>query len=124
MNEDFYGSIDKLIEFGMSGKVAEAMMNAMNNAMQRMQMPNYTKVNQINMVENPVQMPSPNPKRFYVGINNVPVGPLDIEEMKQRALEGEITPNSLVWYEGLPGWAKVSQLEEIKNILPPAFPKP
>ena len=64
MNEDFYGSIDKLVEFGLSGKVAEAMMNAMNSAMQNMQMPNYSTVNQINMAS-PVTMPSMNPKKIF-----------------------------------------------------------
>ena len=41
MNEDFYGSIDRLVEFGMSTKIADAMMNAMNSSMANMQMPNY-----------------------------------------------------------------------------------
>lgn len=124
MNEDFYGSIDRLVEFGMSSKVADAMINAMNQTMANMQMPNYQRVNQINMQSN-VAVPSVSPRRFFVGIDNAPVGPLDIDELKQKIASKELTPETLVWYQGLPGWAQAKTLNEV-NILfsqvPPEMP--
>lgn len=124
MNEDFYGSIDRLVEFGMSSKVADAMINAMNQTMANMQMPNYTRVNQINMQSN-VAVPPASPKRFFVGIDNAPVGPLDIDELTQKIARREVTPETLVWYQGLPGWAQAKTLSEV-NILfaqmPPTMP--
>lgn len=124
MNEDFYGSIDRLVEFGMSMKVADAMMNAMNQTMASMQMPNYQRVNQINMQSNVAVPPMPQ-KKFFVGIDNAPVGPLDADELKQKIALGLVTPESLVWYQGLPGWAQAKTLSEV-NILfsqvPPEMP--
>lgn len=124
MNEDFYGSIDRLVEFGMSSKVADAMINAMNQTMANMQMPNYTRVNQINMQSN-VAVPTMPQKKFFVGIENAPVGPLDIDELKQKIASKELTPETLVWYQGLPGWALAKTLSEV-NILfsqvPPEMP--
>lgn len=125
MNEDFYGSIDRLVEFGMSDKVAKAMMNAMNSAMVNMQMPNYTKINQINMASSVAVKPIPT-KKYFVGIGDEPIGPLDIDELKQKAAVGDLTPETLVWYQGLPGWAKASHLSEVNVIfgqLPPELPK-
>lgn len=124
MNEDFYGSIDRLVEFGMSSKVADAMINAMNQTMANMQMPNYTRVNQINMQSN-VAVPTMPQKKFFVGIENAPVGPLDMDELKQKIASKELTPETLVWYQGLPGWAQAKTLGEV-NILfsqvPPEMP--
>lgn len=124
MNEDFYGSIDRLVEFGMSMKVADAMMNAMNQTMANMQMPNYQRVNQINMQSNVAVPPVPQ-KKFFVGIDNAPVGPLDADELKQKIALGQVIPESLVWYQGLPGWAQAKTLSEV-NILfsqvPPEMP--
>lgn len=124
MNEDFYGSIDRLVEFGMSMKVADAMMNAMNQTMASMQMPNYQRVNQINMRSNVAVPPVPQ-KKYFVGIDNAPVGPLDADELKQKIALGQVTPESLVWYQGLPGWAQAKTLSEV-NILfsqvPPEMP--
>lgn len=124
MNEDFYGSIDRLVEFGMSSKVADAMINAMNQTMANMQMPNYQRVNQINMQSN-VAVPTMPQKKFFVGIENAPVGPLDIDELKQKIASKELTPETLVWYQGLPGWAQAKTLSEV-NILfsqvPPEMP--
>lgn len=124
MNEDFYGSIDRLVEFGMSSKVADAMINAMNQTMANMQMPNYQRVNQINMQSN-VAVPTMPQKKFFVGIDNAPVGPLDMDELKQKIALKEVTTETLVWYQGLPGWAQAKTLSEV-NILfsqvPPEIP--
>ncbi len=124
MNEDFYGSIERLVEFGMSMKVADAMMNAMNQTMANMQMPNYQRVNQINMQSNVAVPPVPQ-KKYFVGIDNAPVGPLDADELKQKIALKEVTPETLIWYQGLPGWAQAKTLNEV-NILfgqvPPEMP--
>lgn len=124
MNEDFYGSIERLVEFGMSMKVADAMMNAMNQTMANMQMPNYQRVNQINMQSNVAVPPVPQ-KKFFVGIDNAPIGPLDADELKQKIALGQVTPESLIWCQGLPGWAQAKTLSEV-NILfsqvPPEMP--
>lgn len=123
MNEDFYGSIDRLVEFGMSTKIADAMMNAMNSSMANMQMPNYTRVNQINMQSNVAPAPV-NPKKYFAAIGDKPVGPMDSDELKQKIALQEVTQDTLIWYQGLPGWAQAKSLSEVQILfsqVPPAL---
>lgn len=123
MNEDFYGSIDRLVEFGMSTKIADAMMNAMNRSMANMQMPNYTRVNQINMQSNVAPTPV-NPKKYFAAIGDKPVGPMDSDELKQKIALQEVTQDTLIWYQGLPGWAQAKSLSEVQILfsqVPPAL---
>lgn len=115
MNEDFYGSIDKLMAFGVSNKIATSMINAMNSAMGSMQMPNYQTVNQINM-QSQVAPPPVQQKKFFVAINDTAVGPMDKDELMQKMALKEVTPDTMVWYQGLPGWAQAKTLAEV-NIL-------
>lgn len=124
MNQDFYNSIDRLVEFGMSNKVAEAMINTMNQTMASMQMPNYTRVNQINM-QNPVAIPPVSQKKFFASINDQPIGPLDTDELKQKIALKEVMPETFIWYQGLPGWAQAQTLNEVKILfcqVPPEIP--
>lgn len=123
MNEDFYGSIDRLVEFGMSTKIADAMMNAMNSSMANMQMPNYTRVNQINMQSNVAPAPV-NQKKYFAAIGDKPVGPMDSDELKQKIALQEVTQDTLIWYQGLPGWAQAKSLSEVQILfsqVPPAL---
>ena len=125
MNEDFYGSIDRLVEFGMSNKVATSMISAMNQTMANMQMPNYATVNQINMQSNVAPKPV-SEKRFFAAIQDAPVGPLTKEELMQKIALGEVTQESLVWYQGLPGWAQAKALSDVVILfsqVPPAMPQ-
>lgn len=125
MNEDFYGSIDRLVEFGLSNKVAAAMISAMNQTMATMQMPNYNTVNQINMHSNVAPAPVPE-KRFFAAINDAPVGPMTKDELMQKIALSEVTEESMIWYQGLPGWAQAKTLAEVVILfsqVPPAMPQ-
>lgn len=59
-------------------------------------------------------------KKYFLIINDEQQGPFTFDELKERKLIGE-TP---IWYEGLPDWTKVSEIEELKpfiEIKPPVF---
>lgn len=124
MNEDFYGSIDRLVEYGMSDRMATSMIQAMNQAMATMKMPNYSRINQICM-QSPVPVPAADVKKFFAAIADKPVGPLGKDELTQRIALGEIQPDTLIWYRGLPGWAPARQLDEVRvlfSMVPPEMP--
>jgi hypothetical protein len=70
-------------------------------------------------------------EKYFFGINNEKVGPLDEESIRQRIAEGEITANTLAWCKGMSDWKpthKISELMEAfsqlqeTNIEPPPFP--
>lgn len=123
MNDDFYGSIDRLIEFGLSGRLANAMIQTMNEAMANMQMPNYSYNNKIDMI-NQVAVAPVSQKKFFVVLEQNPIGPLDNEELRQKISMGKVMRDTLIWYKGLPGWVEAKKLEEIClmfNNVPPTF---
>ncbi|MBQ0046757.1 MAG: DUF4339 domain-containing protein [Prevotellaceae bacterium] len=123
MNEDFYGSIDKLVEFGLSGQLAQSMMATMNSVMANMNMPNYSVINQIAM-ENSVAVKPVSQKRFYAAINEEIKGPLTADELQHLMATREVTEDTLVWYQGLPGWAQAGVLDELRimlNNIPPTL---
>lgn len=122
MNDDFYGSIDRLIEFGLSGRLANAMIQTMNNAMANMQMPDYANNNKIDMTNNVAVTPT-SEKRFFVAMEHNPVGPLDKDELQQKVVAHEIDGDTLVWYQGLPGWVEAKKLDEICLIFNQVSPK-
>ena len=70
-------------------------------------------------------------EKYFFGINNEKVGPLDEESIRQRISEGVITANTLAWCKGMGDWKpvhKISELMEAFNQLhetntgPPPFP--
>lgn len=50
---------------------------------------------------------------YYVAVNGESTGPFTLEQLKQRGL----TPNTLIWYEGLPSWVAASTVPEVSNYL-------
>lgn len=51
-------------------------------------------------------------KKYFYAKGSDQVGPLTLEELKKA----DIQPNTLVWYEGLPGWEPAEGLEELREI--------
>ncbi|MFO7975624.1 MAG: lysoplasmalogenase family protein [Candidatus Hydrogenedentota bacterium] len=47
---------------------------------------------------------------WYYADGNKQVGPLDGRQMGQLAQQGKITPNTLVWREGLPNWTAAKKI--------------
>lgn len=61
------------------------------------------------------------PKRekpvWLVAINEVPVGPLPIEEIARKAKLGAVTLESLCWREGLEEWIPAAEVDEIREAI-------
>lgn len=60
---------------------------------------------------------------WYAGVRNVPVGPLTRTELAAKIESGDITPDSLVWREGMDDWRPLRDVEELKDLLRQAAEK-
>jgi predicted Zn finger-like uncharacterized protein len=54
---------------------------------------------------------------WYVAINGVPVGPVQIAEVRRKAALGAVTEDSLVWQEGLDEWRPVRSFPDLAAIV-------
>ena len=60
----------------------------------------------------PSSVPSPPPlpaAEWWVAEEGQPSGPITLPELRARVTEGRITPETLVWREGMADWAPVSE---------------
>ena len=57
--------------------------------------------------------PQPAPVMYYLLRNNQKYGPYTVAEL----LQYQLTPNSMVWAEGMAGWVKAYQVPELANAL-------
>ena len=56
-------------------------------------------------------------EEWYIGINNVPVGPVHLGQIRGKAALGAITMNSLVWKDGLEEWQPLKHFPELAAIV-------
>lgn len=56
-------------------------------------------------------------RKYYYSVGIGRKGPLTLEELKSS---GELTPATLVWYEGLPSWVRADALPELSGMFAPS----
>ena len=62
--------------------------------------------------------PPPIPSTAYhVAVNGQATGPFDMAVLKQMAVSGQITSESLVWKAGMVQWEKIDTVEVLKSVL-------
>jgi hypothetical protein len=54
---------------------------------------------------------------FHIVVNGERQGPLDPAALRQRAREGTITAETLVWRPGMERWTPASQVPEVAELL-------
>jgi predicted Zn finger-like uncharacterized protein len=54
---------------------------------------------------------------WFVGINDVPVGPIRLGEIRKKAILGAVTPQSMVWRDGLEAWRPLKTFPELLAVL-------
>ncbi len=71
-------------------------------------------------------------KKYFFGIKNQQVGPLDADLIKKHIVEGAITEDTLAWCKGMKTWQPVRNIPELvetfgalldEHIKPPPLPK-
>ena len=65
-------------------------------------------------------------REYYLLVDNQQVGPYTAEQLHDLLAQGQLTPESPAWYDGLPDWAPVGAiLEEVAAPAPaPVAPVP
>lgn len=75
----------------------------------------------------PAAVPPPLPSGpvFFLGVDGNPTGPFDLATLKSMAIQGKLRRETLVWRQGMPGWAAAETVVELTTVLanvPPALP--
>ena len=63
--------------------------------------------------------------QFYAALGGQQAGPFDLSALQQHVQSGQLTPQTLVWREGMGNWTPAEQVEELKNLfdaVPPLLP--
>lgn len=97
----------------LGGAVGQNMAGMMNNMMSGMNQQTVSGA-----------VPPPVPVvAYHVAVDGQPTGPFDISTLTKMAISGQLTKSSLVWKAGMAEWAKVENVDELKevmeNIIPP-----
>ena len=60
--------------------------------------------------------------QYHVGVQGQTYGPFGIDQLRQMLAEGRITPATIAWREGWPGWLSLQQSPELQPLLGHAAP--
>ena len=68
--------------------------------------------------------PMPGSASFWVGVNGQQAGPFDMATLSGMARSGQLSPQSLVWKQGMAAWVAADQVQEFGSIFnsPPPMP--
>ena len=103
------------IGMGMGFAMANQMGNAMSN--------NQQQQNQAPPAGGPP--PIPQAVSFYIAVNGQQTGPFDMNTLKQKAVSGELTRESMVWKNGMAAWSAAGSVAELSSVfgqVPPPLP--
>lgn len=91
-----------------------AMGNAMGQQMSGM-------INQVgNMMQQGMQQPPQIPQiEYFLAINGQQYGPYNMIVLQQLVQQGQLTPQTLVWKEGMPSWATAQSCSELAQLFTP-----
>ncbi|MCM1515638.1 MAG: GYF domain-containing protein [Paraprevotella sp.] len=58
--------------------------------------------------------------QLFMAVNGQNYGPYDYATCKQLVANGQLTPQSMVWMEGMPAWSMAGQVVELQPLFAPA----
>lgn len=95
----------------VGGAIGQQMSGMMNNMGQQMQ----TGMN----------TPPPIPNvQYFVAVNGQQTGPFTIQQLQQYAMNGQFTPQSYVWKQGMAQWEYASAVPELASLFSAPTPPP
>jgi membrane protease subunit (stomatin/prohibitin family) len=97
----------------VGGAVGQNMAGMMNTMLQGVNQP----VNQSGPPPLPVS-------RYNVAIDGQAAGPFSIAELVTMAQSGQINAQSMVWKQGMPGWAAAGSVQELAQLFVSSTPPP
>jgi len=106
-----------------SGGIGMGMGFAMANQMGQSMSNNQQQQNQAPPAGGPP--PVPPAVSFFIAVNGQQTGPFDMNALKQKAISGELTKDSLVWKAGMAAWSAAGTVVELSSVFgqaPPPLP--
>jgi membrane protease subunit (stomatin/prohibitin family) len=97
----------------MGGAMGQQMANMMGNMVQG-----------INQPPAGVMPPPPPIVQYNVAVNGQSTGPFTFDQLRQMAAQGQFTPQSLVWKQGMSGWTTAGTVAELLPIFAQSTPPP
>ena len=93
---------------GAMGQQMAGMMNQMGNAM-----------------NGQMNTPPPPPNiQYHVSVNGQQSGPFNVTQLQQLVQQGQITPQTYVWKQGMAGWETAGNVPELASLFQGATPPP
>ena len=60
--------------------------------------------------------PMPQQAMYHVAVGGVQQGPFPMAQLQQMAQQGQITPDTLIWTQGMPGWEAAKLVPSISQL--------
>ena len=93
----------------MGGAMGQQMAGMMNNVGQSMQ----------NAMNTPPPMPN---VQYYLAVSGQQIGPFPVPQLQQLVQNGQLTPQTLVWKQGMAGWEQAGSVAELASLFAPPVP--
>jgi membrane protease subunit (stomatin/prohibitin family) len=101
----------------VGGVMGQQMAGMMGNMMQGINQPPAGGM--------PGAMPPPPPVvQYNVAVNGQTTGPFTIDQLRQMAAQGQFTPQSQVWKQGMSGWSAAGTVAELAPVFAQSVPPP
>lgn len=125
------GNVDKYAKFQMADSIDDFANKEGGNSMADMgvgmamgnMMGNMMNGNNQQQTNN---TPPPLPNQFYIASNGKQLGPFDLSSLQKMVNNKKLTPQSLVWKQGMANWLQASQVPELASLFgggPPPIPQ-
>lgn len=113
MTDEFFFSVDRLVEFGLSLTIAQQMIKSMNDSMSNMHIPG--SMNSIKSEQSAF---------YYAIIDGNQTGPFSSVELFRLINQKKIVKETYLWKPGLSNWEIAQNLPEVLKLVamtPPEF---
>jgi membrane protease subunit (stomatin/prohibitin family) len=124
------GNLDRYLQYQTGVSMEQAAQNPGGGASEGIGMGvGLAMANRMNeSVQSPQAVPPPVPQvaQFHVAEGDQAMGPYDVQELRQRAAIGGLTPSTLVWSPAMTDWAPASEVNELSDLFAqrPSSPPP
>lgn len=106
------GMMTGMMMGGAMGSQMAGMMNAMGNAMN-------------GQFNNQMNTPPPPPNvQYMLSVNGQQAGPFNMQQLQQLVQQGQMTPQTYVWKQGMQNWELAANVAELAQLFMPATPPP
>ena len=106
------GMMTGMMMGGAMGSQMAGMMNTMGNAMN-------------GQFNNQMNTPPPPPNvQYMLSVNGQQAGPFNMQQLQQLVQQGQMTPQTYVWKQGMQNWELAANVAELAQLFMPATPPP